>query len=924
MATERQPAFRGRASERQLLDRLLENVRAGHSAVLVVRGEAGVGKTALLRYVARQASGFRVARIAGVESEMELPYAVLHQLCAPMLARLDGLPEPQQGALRVAFGLSSGPAPDRFLVALATLSLLAQIAEDRPLLCLVEDAQWLDGASGQVLGFVARRLLAEPVAIVFAVREPSGEDPFAGLPELLLGGLSDEDAGALLASVVRGRLDARVRDRIVAETRGNPLALLELPRAMSAAELAGGFADPEAGDLPGQIEHLYQRRVASLPDATQRLMLVAAADPVGDATLVWRAAQALGVGREAAAPAATEQLLEIGARVRFHHPLVRSAVYRASPTPDRRLVHRALAAATDPETDPDRRAWHRAQATSAPDEEVATELERSAGRAQARGGLAAAAAFLERSAILSVDPGRRVERMLAAAQVSVQAGAYDAARVLLAAAELGALDDFGKARVELLRGLVASASSAGNAAPVQLLKAARRLEPLDVTLARGTYLDAWGAALFAGGLADAGGSLLEVSRAARAAPRPTQPPGPCDLLLDGLAALVTDGRVAAQPALRQAVRAFRSEQVSVEQWLQWGVLASSAAVSLWDFESWAAVSSRQVELARGAGALAPLSIALQGQAMVATWRGDFEEAASLCAEDDALKEATGTRIAPYGAMLLAAYQGRQAEASTLIEATVKDSAASGEGLGITLARWTTAILDNGLGRYSEALVAAQQASDESAGLFITDWALSELIEAAVRTGGTALAADALKRFAESTNAAEADWAAGIEARSRALLSHGEAAEALYREAIDRLGRTRLRTELARAQLLFGEWLRRENRRVEARVQLRAGYDMFAAMGADGFAERARRELLATGETVRRRRDETRDELTPQEEHIARLARDGRTNPEIGAELYISARTVEWHLRKVFTKLGISTRKGLHDALPSRDRSPAPV
>ena len=525
MASQRLPPFRGRTSEREVLDRLLERVRGGESAALVIRGEAGVGKTAMLRYAARQASGFRVAQVGGVESEMELPYAGLHQLCGPMLAQLDALPGPQQGALSVAFGLSSGEAPDRFLVALATLGLLAQTADERPLLCFVDDAQWLDGASGQVLGFVARRLVAESVALVFAVRELTDERPFAGLPELLLGGLSEEDARALLATVVPGRLDDHVRDRIVAETRGNPLALLELPRGMSAAELAGGFGTPGTGDLPGQIQDHYLRLLGDLPEATRQLMLVAAADPVGDASLVWRAAEALGIERGAAAPATSEHLLEMGARVRFRHPLVRSAAYRSSSAAARRAAHGALAAATDPEVDPDRRAWHQAQATSGPDEEVATELERSAGRAQARGGLAAAAAFLERSAELTVDPGRRAERMLAAAQFHLQTGAFEAALGLLAAAESVTTDPLGRARVDLLRGRVLSASSTGGEAPSQLLKSAQRLEALDVGFARETYLDAWGAALFAGRLAGAGGSLLEVSRAARAAPRPARRAG---------------------------------------------------------------------------------------------------------------------------------------------------------------------------------------------------------------------------------------------------------------------------------------------------------------------------------------------------------------------------------------------------------------
>ena len=904
--------LRGRDSECEVLTRLLEGARGGRGAALVVQGEAGVGKTALLDYAVESASDLRVVRAVGVESEMELAFAALHQLCGPMLDRLGRLPGPQRAALGTAFGLESGPAPDLFFVGLAVLSLLSEAAGERPLVCVVDDAQWLDRVSAQALGFAARRLLAESVLVVFAAREPGAD--LRGLPELVVEGLQDPDARELLDSVVRWPLDERVAERIVAETRGNPLALLELPRGLSPAELDGGFGLPDVLPLPGRIEQSFLRRVESLPEQSRLLLVVAAAEPLGDPALVWRAAGKLGILAQAVAPAAAAGLVEIGTRVRFRHPLVRSAAYRSASLEERRAVHRALAEATDPQIDPDRRAWHRAQATPGPDEDVAAELERSAGRAQARGGLAAAAAFLERSANLTADPTRRAERTLAAAQFNVQAGAFDAALGLLVAAECGTLDEFGYARVDLLRGRVASASSAGSEAPAQLLKAARRLEPLDITLARETYLDAWGAALFAGRLASAG-NLLEVSRAARDVPRPALPPRPADLLLDGLAVLITDGRAAATPILRRAVGAFRGEEVSVEKGLQWGVMASSAAATLWDFDGWDAVITRHVELARGTGALTVLSIALNGQGIVVTWCGDFAAAASVIAEAEAVTEATRTRIAPYAAMLLAAFQGREAEASTLIEAAIKAAVAGGEGLAVQYAHWTTAVLYNGLGRYEDALAAARQASEDTPELFLSAWALPELIEAATRSGKARLAADALERLTETTNASDADWAVAIEARSRALLSEGEVADGLYREAIDRFGRTRLRPELARAHLLYGEWLRRENRRVDARKQLRTAYETLVAMEAEGFAGRARRELLATGETVRKRTVETAVELTPQEAQIARLARDGLSNPEISTQLFLSPRTVEWHLHKVFTKLGISSRIQLHRALP---------
>ena len=913
--------FVGRTRERELIDGLLANVRQGQSAVLVLRGEAGIGKTALLRYAARQAAGFRVAQIAGVEAEMELPFAGAHQLCAPVSAGLAALPDPQGDALRVALGLGSGGSPDRFLVALAVLSLLSMVAEERPLLCLVDDAQWLDAASGQVLGFVGRRLLAEPVGILFAVREPRRE--FDGLPELSLDGLEKEDARTLLAQAVRGPLDDRVRDRIVAETQGNPLALLELPRTMNAAERAAGFVLPAARDLAGHIEDRYLQRVGALPEATRRLMLLAAADPLGDATLVWRAAQRLGIETSALGPAKRAELLEMEDRARFRHPLVRSAVYRAAAPQERRAVHLALAEVTDAQVDPDRRAWHRAAAAAGPDEDVAAELERSAGRAQARGGLAAAAAFLRRSVTLTRDPARQVDRALTAAQASLHAGAFDAALGLLASAETGALDEAARARVDLLRGQIASASGAGREAAAQLLAAAKRLEPLDVDLARETYLDAWGAALFAGHLAG-GADLLDVSRAARSAPRPAHAPHPVDLLLDGLAVVMTDGRAAAAPTLELAVSAFRGEAISVDKGLQWGVLASSASVELWDFESWDAVITRQMELARDAGALAPLSIALNGEGIVVTWSGDFAAAAGVIAEADAVTEATGTRIAPYGAMLLAALRGREAEACALIDAAVQSSTAGGEGLGVQFAHWTTAVLYNGLGRHEQALSAARRASDHMPDLFLAVWAVPELVEAAIGSGDSRLAAEAFERLVASTRVSSTDWGLGIAARSRALLAEGAAAERCYREAIDRLGRTRLRTELARARLLYGEWLRRENRRVDARVQLRAAHDECTSIGMEAFAERARGELQAMGERFRKRTVEARDDLTAQERKIAQLARDGLSNPEIGARLFLSPRTVEWHLRHVFTKLGIRSRQQLPRALPAADASAVPA
>jgi len=609
--------------------------------------------------------------------------------------------------------------------------------------------------------------------------------------------------------------------------------------------------------------------------------------------------------------------------VRFRHPLVRSTVYRSASDLERRSAHRALAFVTDAELEPDRRAWHHAQATQAPDEEVAIELERSAGRAQARGGLAAAAAFLRRAADLTAEPDRRAKRMLAAAQVNLQAGAFDEALGLLAAAEAGPLDELGQARLDLLQAEVAFAQNRGGDAPQLLLEAARKFEKLDARLARDTYLDAWSAALFAGRLASAGG-LHEVSRAVETAPEPEDPRRASDLLLDGFALVFTNGRRVATPVLQRATQAFAGSGASVGEVLRWGWLATAAAVYLWDYDSCLAIATREVQLARESGALEVLAIGANVMGQATALGGDVARTTVLVAEADAVTEATRTRVAPYGALVLAGFRGRESEASELIEGTIKDATAGGQGTAVQYAHWANAVLMNGLGRYEEALAAATKASDDTPELFVAMWSLSELVEAASRTGDIDTAAQALTRLEEHTKSSDSDWALGIEARSRALLADGEAADALYREAVERLGRTRLRPDFARAQLLYGEWLRRENRRSDAREQLRAAHEGFTSMGGEAFAERSRNELLATGEKVRSRRDDTRDELTPQEEQVARLARDGLTNPEIAAQLFLSPRTVEWHLRKVFTKLAITSRKQLRTALPEAGHPAVPA
>jgi DNA-binding CsgD family transcriptional regulator len=900
---------------------LVAAVRAGESRVLVVRGEPGVGKTALLDYLAGQAQGCRLVRVAGVQSEMEFAFAGLHQLLTPMLDHLEQLPVPQRDALRTVFGISAGPPPDRFLVALAVLSLLSETAGDRPLVCVVDDEQWLDQASAQALAFAARRLAADPVGLVFGARVPGEE--LAGLPELAVGGLADGDARALLNSTLASALDARVRDQIVAEAEGNPLALLELPRGLTSAELAGGFglpgARPRPGSLTGRIEDSFRRQLDALPTQTQRLLLLAAADPSGDPALVGRAAGRLGLPvQEAAAPAVEARLAEFGTRVRFRHPLVRSVAYRSAPFKERQQVHEALAAATDPVADPDRRAWHRAEAAAGPDEEAAAELEASAARAQARGGLAAAAAFLERAVRLTADPARLGERTLAAAQASMQAGAFDKALELLVMTEAWPLDELANARVTLLRGQAAFASNQGGDAPPLLLEAARRLEPLDLDLAREAYLDAWEAAAVAGDVA-------EITRAVRNLPGSPHP-GLAELLLTGLSLQNTDGLPAAAPALRQAVNLFADDSTSDAARLRRGITVLSTTYLLWDVDSHRTLLDRQIQLVRGAGALDHLLIYASAAAVIVAWGGDFAGAASLLADVEAVAEVSGAQIPPIPALLLAGLRGRQAEAVPFIDAIIQAAGSGGQRLMVTIARWVTAILDNGLGRYDEAREAAREAVDDPSGIYFSMWALPELVEAAARSGHLPMAVDAVARLAETTQAGGTDWGLGIEARSRALLTEGPAADNLYREAIDRLGRTGVRAELARAHLLYGEWLRRENRRVDAREQLRTAHGMFDEIGMEAFAERARRELQATGETARKRAVQAAApasrELTAQEAQVARLASEGLSNPEIGARLFISTHTVQYHLGKVFAKLGITSRGQLHTVLPSASPTPS--
>ena len=900
-----------------MLDGLLAAVRGGESRALVVSGEPGVGKTALLEYMADQASGCRVVRAAGVQSEMELAFAGLHQLVAPMLDRLDRLPVTQGDALRTAFGVSAGWAPDRFLVALAVLSLLSEVAEERPLICVVDDEQWLDHASTQALAFVARRLDAESVGLVFGARVPS--DEVATLPQLVVEGLREADATALLDSVLTGPLDPQIRDQILSETRGNPLALLELPRGISPSELAGGFGLPGARSLSSRIEESFRRRVEGLPAESRRLVRLAAADPTGEPSLVWQAAERLGIPTDAATPAAEAGLLEFGARVRFRHPLVRSAAYRSASLQERQDLHGALGEVTDSQADPDRRAWHRAQAAPGPDEEVAAELERSAGRAQARGGLAAAAAFLERAGMLTPAPARRAQRLLAAARAKRDAGALEASLGLLVAVEAAPLDALQAAELERLRGQIAFDQRRGTDAVRLLISAARRLEPLDAGSARETHLEALVATMWVGDLETPGG-MRDTAEAARAAPPGPDPPRVVDVLLDAFALRLTDGYTAAAPLLSRALELLLALNVGTDDADRWlwvvGARASGIiAMEVWDFEPWHALAARQTEVARDMGALVHLQFALTFLVVTHILRGELETARQLIEEDRLIAEATGNPPVAHTAMLLAAWRGQEAEGSELIEATVQEATARGLGRLVNSGKYASSVLYNGLGRHDAARDAAREAFERDP-VGHGPLVVPELAEAASRTHDVVLVRAALEWLSERGRVTPTEWVLGMEARVRALLSDGDTADGFYRESIERLGRTSVRIELARGHLLYGEWLRRERRRVDAREQLRTAHEMLTTMGAEAFADRARRELLATGETARKRTVETRDELTAQEAQIARLARDGLSNPEIGTRLFISPRTVKYHLRKVFTKLDISSRSQLDRVLPS--------
>jgi DNA-binding CsgD family transcriptional regulator len=897
----------GRDNECQVLDALLAATRGGDAGAICLHGEPGIGKTELLNYAVGSASDFRLLRTAGSEAEMELAYASLQEFFRPGLSPLGQLPGPQRRALEIVLGRQAGVAPDPMLVGLALLNVVSALSAERPVLCVVDDAQWLDSSSAQVIGFAARHASKDAVAFLFATR--SLTDEIRGLPQLALGGLGDRDARALLATVLPDRLDDRVIDRVIAETHGNPLAILELPKGLSPAQLAGGFGLPVSVTLADQIEQSYRRRLARLPEESRRLLLVVAADPTGNSEIIWRAADELGIAEEAAEAIERDGLIEFAERVVFHHPLVRSAVYNTASPKDRREVHRALGHATDRNSDPDRRVWHLAQATIRPNKGVADELEASADRAQSRGGFAAAGAFLERSVGLTSDPEGRAVRALRAAQAKLLAGALDSAGALAAVAERGPLNALNQAQLDALMGQIAFARNRGNEVSPRLLKAASRLGRVDADLARETYLDALNAAIFSGSLATEA-DLHVVARAARVFLGSVHSARPQDLLLDGLTLLITDGYKSGSTVLKKAVRKFTSGEIGAEDRLRWSWLASGAAGFIWDYEGWDALTAELERLARDVGALSILPMTLSMRVGTCLLAGQMADAEFLVDQVQIVTDASDNTRLPNAALTVAAFRGDELEARKLIDATIKDSQARGEGMAITVALWAKAVLCNSRGHYEEALHAASETVSDRNNLWFWAWAAVEFIEAASRTGNVAQAIPVLERLAESTDAGGSDWALGIKARCCALLSDGKRTESLYQEALERLLPTRLSVEVARTRLLYGEWLRRQQRQKDARDQLRRAHDDFEDFGMSGFAERAGSELLATGERARKRTVETSLDLTPQEVRISELASQGATNQDIAGQLFISPATVEYHLSKVYRKLGIRSRTQL--------------
>jgi len=910
MMSVAETALVGRDRERAVIDRLLLDVGSGRSRALVLRGQAGIGKTALLDEIVARAEGMAVVRLSGVESERELAYGALYPLwCRLTDAGVSRLPVPQGLALRAAFGVEAGPAPSVFLVGLAMLNGLADLAGQHSLVVAVDDADWLDLPSAQTLSFVARRLQAEGVGLVFAAREMMPE--LEGLLELPLGGLASEDSRRLLESVLRVDVDEAIVDRFIAETEGNPLAVLELSSGLASPDPEGMFDRRDPRGLWVELEDSFRRRVQALNAEAQMLLLIAAAEPSGDPLVFWRAVDLLGVSRDAAEVLYEAGLLRVGLSVVFRHPLVRSASYRFASVDARRAVHRALSEAVDPDVDADRRALHRALAARGPDEQVAVDLERSAERALRRGGYGAAASLLERALTLTCDRDRRGRRALAAAQAKLAAGEPRLSRDLLSIAERGPLDALGLVQLEVLRARIAFALGRGRDAPALLLKAAKHLESLDVTGARDAYLDAMRAVLFAGRFAQ-DTDLRDVAMAARGVLWPDPPLVP-DLLLRAFASLIVDGYSSGAPLAQAAVAALRHDESGAGADLGWLVLGAQLAASLWDEAAYDELTGRQLRLARETGALEVLPIVLTNRAITHILAGELASAAALVDEIEVISEATGTPLPSYAAVAVAA-TGPPADAHALIDASLQAATDRGEGAAVKWIQLEKAILCNALGRYEDAWRAAESAYEDP--VLYSTWIVSELIESAARSGRSERAARAIEDLGEMASAVGTDWVLGVETRCRALLADGETAEDLYRRSIDHLQRTRRPVELARSHLAYGEWLRRRSRRIDARRELRAAREMFDGVGAVAFTDRATRELAATGETLLKRASVagTPTELTERESQIARLAAEGLSNREIGQQLFISHRTVGYHLAKVFSKLDVNNRALIRGSL----------
>ncbi|HEY0534206.1 MAG TPA: AAA family ATPase [Actinoplanes sp.] len=911
--TPRRPL--GRLAECDRLDEVVAQVEAGGSATLVLRGEPGIGKTVLIDYLAERVSGTgRVLRANGVESEMDLPFAGLHQLCMPILHQVARLPQPQRDAIESAFGMQGHGTPDRLMVALAALNLVSTAAETEPLFCFVDDAHWLDQASAQALLFVARRLLAEQIGLVVAVR--AGYGVFAGLPELEVNALREPDARRLLASVVDGRLDARVSQRILAETHGNPLAIIQLPRGLSAAELSAGLGPSTGLPLSGRIEHSFLRRYEQLSAPVQRLLLLAAAEPLGDPALLRRAATASGLPDRVVTAADTGGLMSMGLQIQFEHPLARSAIYGAAIAHDRHAAHRAIAQAIDPAVDPDHYAWHRSQATASADAEIAQELEDSAGRALARGGLAAAAAILERAAVLSTTREETIRRGLAAARATYEAGAPDRALGLVATLESASLGPMERAAITRLRGQISLSLGRPDHATGLLLNAAVALTALDPATARATYFETLEAATYAGRFGSDGGLAQLASEVIRVLPATPHEPGVVDYFLDAMLIWAIDGLPRAVPTMRRALAELSSATTDPVAAARWAWLAIHVVNSTWADDHWLAINERYRTSVREAGALSLLPSVFAGSALLALWTGDFAAADTLLDDAGSISTAVGLGpVATRSRAMVAAWRGDRATTEAILMRVDQDGRVGGEQEQLSSADYCAAILGNGLGDYAAAYAAARASAYEQR-LGTPELLLPELIEAAVRLGERAEAERALQRLAVRTTAAGTSWALGVEAYCRGLLAQGDAAEAFYRQAIRQLDACRIVPFRHRARLAYGEWLRRERRRVEAREQLQTAYDAFTAMGAHGFAERARRELLATGGSVSQRTEQTPDDLTPQELQVARLAAANASNQEIAAQLFISPSTVGYHLSKAFRKLDINSRRQLTDALSS--------